>query len=410
MTQETDIHVARQPIFDCNQDVFGYELLFRSNVVNAYDGIDGDHATHSVISNSFLLLGIESITDGKKAFINFTANSLKNNIPAILPKELLAVEILEDVAPDEEIINACKNLKEAGYLIVLDDFMYTKEYMPLIRLADIIKVDFLATPRQERLEVVKRLKNYPIKFLAEKVESQEEFKEALRMGYSYFQGYFFSKPIIMSGKNLPEYKANHLQILQELNRPELEFRQIEEIIKKDVSLSYKLLKFINSPLFGLRSNIESLRQALTLLGTKELIKWLSLITLKGIASDKPGELILESLIRARFCEMLAAGIMPKQYQSNAFLMGMFSYIDVLLDRSLQDILAEIPLADEIKNALLEKEHNQFYYLYKLIQNYEKGDWETCFDYAKQLKIDEKNILNACRASLIWAHELLVNSD
>jgi c-di-GMP-related signal transduction protein len=407
MAQETEVHVARQPIFDVNLNVFGYELLFRSNFINTYDGIDGDQATHDVIANSFLLIGIEALTNGKKAFINFTANSLKNNIPAMLPSSLVAVEILEDVVPDEEIINVCKVLKKNGYLLVLDDFVFKPEYMSLIELADIIKVDFRITQHEERQQLIQRLHGYPIKFLAEKVETQEEFQDALHMGYSYFQGYFFCKPSVLSGKNLPGYKINYFHILQEINHTELEFNQIEAIIRRDVSLSYKLLKFTNSAIFGFRNTISSLRQALTLLGQKELTKWISLIALKGVADDKPGELILESLIRARFAEKLALRKMWKKQVSDAFLMGMFSYIDVLLDRPLNEILDEISLDEEIKQALLGKKHNQFFVLYKLIQSYEQGNWEAYSSFVDELGIDESYVLQSYRESLIWAHDLVM---
>lgn len=407
MEQPTEIHVARQPIFDTALHVFAYELLFRSNFINTYDGTDGDQATHSVIANSFLLIGMETLTNGKKAFINFTANSLQNNIPAMLPKNLIAVEILENIFPTEEILRVCKKLKQAGYLLVLDDFVFKPQFLPFIELADIIKVDFRTTPRNERQQLIQRLQNYRVKFLAEKVETQEEFQDALSMGYSYFQGYFFCKPSVLSGKNLPAYKANHLHILQEINRPELEFSQIENIIKRDVSLSYKLLRFINSAFFGFKSTISSLRQALTLLGQKELIKWVSIVALKGIADNKPGELILESLIRARFSEILASGKMMKHRVADAFLMGMFSHIDVLLDRPLQEILDEIRLDEEIKYALLDIAPNQFSILYKLIQTYEKGDWEAYSGYAKELELDEQTVLKAYRESLVWAHDLIM---
>jgi len=407
MEQKIEVHVARQPIFDVSLNVFGYELLFRNNVMNSYDGLDGDQATYDVIANSFLIIGIETLTNGKKAFINFTTNSLKSNVPAMLPRELVAVEVLEDVIPDEEIINACKNLKKKGYLLVLDDFVFKPEYMPLIELTDIIKVDFRMTPRKERQEMIQRLSGYSIKFLAEKVETQEEFQDALEMGYSYFQGYFFCKPSILSSKNLPGYKTNYFHILQEINQPELEFKQIEAIIRRDVSLSYQLLKFINSSVFGFKGTISSLQQALVLLGQKELMKWISLIALKNIANDKPGELILESLIRARFAEKLAMSKMLKQQAPDAFLMGMLSHIDVLLDRSLHEVLDEISLTEEIKHALLETEHNLFSLLYKLIRSYERGDWKAYSGYVVEMGIDEREVMESYRESLVWAHELVV---
>lgn len=407
MTQEQEVHVARQPIFDTNLNVFGYELLFRNSCRNSYTAIDGDQATLDVITNSFLFIGMDTLTYGKRAFINFTANSLKNNLPAMLPKELIGVEILEDIVPDEEIIKACKKLKKIGYLIVLDDFVFSPTHLPLIELADIIKVDFRNTSQNECKEIIQRLRSYPIKFLAEKVETQEEFQSARHMGYSYFQGYFFCKPLILSGKTLPSYKTNYLRILREINQPELDFKKIESIIKQDVSLSYKLLKFINSSIFGFKTTISSLQHALTLLGQKEITKWISLIALKGVADDKPSELILKSLIRARFAEKLAAIKLSKQLSSDAFLMGMLSHIDVLLDRPLNAILNEISLDEDIKQALLEKEHNQFFSLYKLILSYEAGNWVDYSVYLDELGLNEHDVLKAYRESLIWAHDLLM---
>lgn len=408
--QELTVHVARQPIFDVNLNVVGYELLFRSNLINTYTGTDGDRATQDVIANSFLLIGIETLTNGKRAFINFTANSLKNNIAAMLSKELVAIEILEDITPDEKIIHTCRKLKRDGYVLVLDDFVFKREFLPLIELADIIKIDFRATPHAERQQLIQHLQRYPIKFLAEKIETHDEFKEAIKLGFTYFQGYFFCKPLVISGKNLPGYKVNYLHILQEINRPELELKQIETIIRRDVSLSYKLLRFINSPLFGFKNKISSLQQALALLGHKEITKWVSLIALQGIGKDKPGELILRSLIRARFAENLAAIKMPRSQISNAFLMGMFSHIDVLLDRPLHSILSEIPLDEKIKQALLDIRPNQFSILHKLIQAYEKGYWELHSCYADKLELNERDVLKSYREALIWAHDLIMKNN
>lgn len=410
MDQQSEVHVARQPIFDRSLNVFGYELLFRNNIMNVYNGLDGDQATHSVIANSFLLFGLETLTSGKKAFINFTGNSLKNNIPAMLPKELVVVEILETVSPEEAILTACRTLKQNNYMLALDDFVFQPEYKPLLELADIIKVDFRITPPKERAALIQRLQDYPVKLLAEKVETLDEFKEALQMGYSYFQGYFFCKPVVVSGKSLPEYKVNYFQILKELNQPQLNFSQLEAIIKRDVSLSYKLLKFINSATFGFKNPIRSLKQALTLLGQKELTKWMSLITLNGIADYKPGELILESLIRGRFAELLAGTVQLRKRMADAFLMGLFSLIDALLDRPMEEILTELSLEEEIKQALLMEGNHAFSQLYRLILSYEKGDWTVFSVYVKEMQLDEHKVLTAYREALLWAHELLIYNE
>ena len=270
----------------------------------------------------------------------------------MLPKDLVAIEVLESVEATEEIITCCKELKEKGYSIVLDDFVFSPSYMPLILLADIIKVDYRATTYEDRKKLLECKEAYSVEFLAEKIETPEEFSEALEMGFSYFQGYFFCKPVIVAAKNLTGYKSSYFHILQELNRPEVEFSCIEEIIRKDVSLSYNLLRFINSPVFGFQNNISSLRQALALLGQKEIIKWISLISLQCMGQDKPDELMLNSLIRAKFAEQIAKTNKWLHISADAFLMGMLSHIDALLGRSMSDILEEIGLDEEIKNVLV----------------------------------------------------------
>ena len=409
MSQMAEVHVARQPIFDAKLNVIAYELLFRGNFINAFDGSNGDQATRSVIANSFLTIGIETLTHGEKAFINFTSNSLLHDIPLLLPRDMVVVEVLEDVVPTPAIINACRRLKQAGYLIALDDFAFSPCYMPLVELADIIKVDFLATPPAERQQLIRCLAGQQVKFLAEKVETQADFHSGLEMGYSYFQGYFFSKPSIISAKSLPGHTTSCLQLLRELNRPEVKYEAIEDIIKRDVAMSYKLLRFVNSAYFGFKSKIKSLRQALTLLGQKELQKWVALISLQEAGVNKPTELILESLIRARFAEQLALKRMQKQQAANSFLMGMFSYIDVLLDRPMADILNEVALDEEVKAALLEKNRNFLSLLYQLILTYEKGQWNESSCYAAELNLDESVVLKAYQESVAWAQGLLTST-
>ena len=208
-----NIFVARQPIFDRFKKLFGYELLFRNGSKNYYEHVDGDEASNTVIANSFLTMGMQTVTGGKRAFINFTTNLLKNKVATSLPKDMIAVEILEDVEPDEEIILACRNLKELGYLIVLDDFVYHPRFQPLIELADIIKVDFLSTSYEERISILQQIGSTRIKFLAEKVETLEQYEEAFQLGFSYFQGYYFSQPIILSAKEIQNSKLNYMRLL-----------------------------------------------------------------------------------------------------------------------------------------------------------------------------------------------------
>ena len=398
------IFVARQPIFDAHEKLFGYELLFRSGFNNFYDNLDGDYATSKTIMNSFFMLGIDVITGGRMAFINFTQNLLLREIATIFPKELLAIEVLETIVPEDSVINSCRKLKRAGYLIVLDDFVYRPEIMPLIDLADIIKIDVKQTNPVDVLSVFNMLSRKRVKYLAEKVETKDEFINAREMGFSYFQGFFFSKPVIVEGKEIPGYKLTYLQILQQVNQPDVEFDELEHIIKRDVSLTYKLLRFINSAAFSFSTRIQSIKQALTLLGLKEIKKWVSLIALSGMGDDKPEELVISSMSRAKFGELISSKIGMKEYASDLFLLGMFSMLDAFIDQPMADIIADLPLAEPIKTALLNG-RNAFREVLDLIIYYEKGEWDRCAPLIKKFNVEESLLPEIFATALEWAHRI-----
>jgi len=402
-----DVYVARQPIFNKRLDVYAYELLFRVGRENAFIGVDGDRATSSVITDSFLVIGMESLTRGKKAFINFTQNLLMDETATILPKDSIVIEILEDVKPSKGIITACRKLKDLGYVLALDDFVFDAKFTPLIKLTSIIKIDIKLSGEEEGGALIKKYGTQGIKFLAEKVETHEEFESALNMGYTYFQGYFFSKPVIISRKDIPGNKINQLNILQEVNRPEIDFNQIEKIVKKDVSISYKLMQFINSAFFGFSTEIHSIKQALVLLGIRDFKKWVSLIILRGMAADKHEELLVNSIVRARFCELISQEGDLKTRSSDLFFMGIFSMIDTLMNRPMEEILAKLPLSEDIKGALLGDE-GHLRDFFELVLAYEKGDWDKTFVHADRLKINQPGLHNNYIKSLEWANQLLID--
>lgn len=394
-----EVFVARQPIFDRKQKVFAYELLFRSGFEqNFFDNSDGDASSKQVLTNSFLSIGMDTMTNGKKAFVNFTRKLLLDQVASIFPKDLMVVEILEDIEPDDEMVSACKKLKDLGYLLVLDDFVFAPGYENLINLVDIIKVDFIQTQGTERGTVIHDVGASRIEYLAEKVETQEDFEQAVDLGYSYFQGYYFSKPQIIAGHDVPAHKLNYLQILNEINQPEVDFDELEKVFKQDLSLSYKLLNYMNSVHFGFKNKIRSIKHALSLLGIDESKKWLSLFALQIIGKDKSEELLSMSLIRANSCEMIAPLIGCKNRASELFLMGLFSMIDALLDQPLEGILAKLPLADDIKKALLG-EKNQMGDVFELVVNYEKGDWVNFSEYAARLSVKETELIDIFQMAL-----------
>jgi EAL and modified HD-GYP domain-containing signal transduction protein len=397
-----DVFIARQPIFDTHEKVFGYELLFRSGLDNMFTHADPNQATSRVIADSFFLLNISELTGGKRAFINVTREVLLKEYLYLVPKDLIVVEILETVTPDPEVVAACKKLKGEGYLLALDDFVCKEEYSPLVALSDFIKVDVLSTEVEMQRSLAREFVPRGIRLLAEKVESAPVHQGALTMGYTYFQGYFFSRPKIISGKDIPGYKLHYLRLLQEIHRREADLKQMGQIIRHEVSLSFKLLRYINSAFFGLRNRISSVMQALVLLGEKEIRKWVSLIAMAHMGEDKPEELLVHAVTRAKFCESLACCADLAERKEDLFLMGMFSQLDAILDRSLVDVLREIPIAEDIKAALLGEE-NSFRTVYEFALSCELGHWEKFSELARRIGVDEAVSSRLYLDAIRWGH-------
>jgi len=401
-----DIYVARQPIFNRKQKVIGYELLYRSGLTNSYGNADGTEASLSVIRNTFLFMGQRIVPRPSQAFVNLTGDLLLSGVAGALPSSSTVLEILEDVEPDEAILEKCRELKETGYTLALDDYtVHNKMQQPLLELADIVKVDFMQSSQEESRAVARELGGGHKKLVAEKVETLDDFRSALAMGYTFFQGYFFSKPVIVPGTAIPGYKLNYMRLLREMNKRHLDFHSLEGVIKQDPTLCYTLLKYINSAYFGLREKITSLVSAMVLLGEQEVRRWASLVLFSLMAADKPPEVILRSLIRARLCEALAADGGLQGHQSELFLMGMFSLIDVLVGRPLADILEELYLTKEVKGALLGEE-NAYGILYALVVAYERGEWSTCFQSAAKLGVNPAVIPERYIKAVTWAEEIV----
>lgn len=398
-----DIFLARQPIFDKKNKIIAYELLFRTGMLNKYNSVDGDNATIEVIKNTLFNFGIEKIAKNKKVFINFTENILKSNILDLLSPEYVVVEILENIEPTLEIINICKKLKEIKYTIALDDFVFHNKYKSLMEFVDIIKVDFRITKGEERKEVIKKIKNKNIKFLAEKVETIEEFNDAVKYGYSYFQGYYLSKPIVISGKKIPENKIIHMRLLEELNSKDFSLEKVEELIKKDISLSYKLLRIVNSAEFGLKHKVTSIKQALSYTGEIQVKKWLYLVSIKAIGDDRPDFIIFESLARAKFSELIFLKTRFRKDSFNAYLIGMLSLVDVILEKPIDEILEEILVDEEVKSALIGEKNNKYGFLLSLILNYEQGKIDKIFELMEYFDISTDELRSSYMEAIEWSH-------
>jgi len=396
-----DVYVARQPIFDRNKKIFAYELLFRDGLSNCFPEIEGDVATSKLLTTSFLTIGIDRLSNGKMVFINFTKELLARKIPTMFPKEKIMVEILETIEPEEEVVKACRDIAHKGYQIALDDFLYKTELEELIALAKIIKIDFKLLPIEEIKKLLDKLADNQVKLLAEKIETYEEFKVALDMGFTYFQGYFFSKPEILKSKEIATSKLHFLHIISEVNKEEnYSLEKLENLINRDVSISYKLLRYINSVFFGRIQYISSIRQAIVLLGQKEIGKFILLVATAELACEKPAELIRTSIIRARFCELLGMNSESNRH-SELFLLGLFSLIDAMLDNRMEKIMEKLPLSESIKLALVKGKGELSDYL-KIASSYEAGSWKECSILASNIGVNKDKIPGYYIEAVSWA--------
>jgi len=395
--------IARQPIFDRSERVYGYELLFRSSFENRCTADDSDAAALDVADN-FLNGSARTLTAGRRAFINCTHRFLVNEYATLLPKDETVIEILETVRPDAEVLAACRRLKGLGYVIALDDFVYAPELQPFVDLADIIKIDFQISAPDERQRAVEKFAPLGIQLLAEKVETRTEFAEAHRSGYCYFQGYFFCKPQIVPSLHIPAFKAHYLQLLQAINKPELDRTEIVALIDREVSLCYKLLRFVNSPLFGFKREISSTAHALALVGDQEVRKWASVAAVLGIAGDTSNELVMTSLARGRCCELLAPFGSARRDAQSLFLLGIFSLMDAMLGRPISEIAAEIALPDVVRAALLGAP-NRHAQVLELVKEFEAGKWGEVGELARGAGLNEAQVSSAYFEAVDWAQKI-----
>ena len=351
----SDVYVGRQPIYNTNLGVHGYELLFRGGEENAaaMGELSADGATSTTIINSFLEIGLEKLVGDRLAFINLTEQFfLDEDALPISPKQVV-LEILEDIPITIKLIKSVERLKEAGFIIALDDYIYNPSHKPIVSLVDIIKIDLMQLDRKELVQHVKTLKKYKALLLAEKVETMEEFEFCRDLGFDYFQGYFLSRPRIIKSKKMPSNKLAVLNLLSVLNNAKADVEDLEEAISFDVSMSYKMLKLINSPFFGFSNKVDSIKHAIVILGRNQLRSWASMIALSKL-DDRPSEMIQIAMTRGKMCELIAEQANLKSIETY-FTAGMFSALDILMEREISGLIEPLPLSKELVDALLKRE-------------------------------------------------------
>ena len=394
-------YIARQPILNRDQDTYGYELLFRSGPEDFFCSNDPDAATCHTVDFS-LLFGNAALTSGHPAFINCTRNVLLRDVITLLPRDRVIIEVIEDVLADQETLAACARLRRAGYLLALDDYVPTLETARLLSFADIVKVDFLATNAARQAAIAADMHRRGIRLLAEKVETREQFHYALRLGYHYFQGYFFCRPQTLTMQDIPCSKLAYVQVLNIANRELYDVGELEQAILREPSLCYRLLRYLNSAAFGLFP-IRSIRHALSMLGQREIRKWVSIVVAISISGQGPGELIYSALVRARSCELLATHC--GEDSSAAFIVGILSLMDALLDRPMEMVISQLPLGPECKDALLGGA-NSLGELLRLAICCERGDWNEISSIICERGLSEDAVFQSHQEACLWSSEIL----
>jgi EAL and modified HD-GYP domain-containing signal transduction protein len=367
------LQLARQPIYDRQQRVIGYELLFRGP--RPIEETNGDHATARVVVDALMEIGLDAVVGDRLAFVNASREFLVAGLALVLPAGRTVVEVLEDVDGDPEVVEAVEELVAHGHTVALDDFRFRDELRPLLPHAAIVKVEVAAFERDGLAAELAHARSGGARLLAEKVETHEQLERALALGFSYFQGYVFERPRLVEGRSgVPPEHVTRLRLLAALQQPGIDFDELERIVVTDVSLSYRLLRFINSAYFALPRKVASIREALVMLGLDAVRRWATVVTLADVA-DKPRELFVTGLARARMCELLAAqrAVSPAE---RYFLAGLLSVLDALVDAPLETVVGELPLAPEVTEALLRKSGDVGATL-ETVVSYEHGAFDRC---------------------------------
>lgn len=363
-----------------------------------------------MIAHTFVSIGLENVTGGKLAYINFPRQLILDDVAAVLPRDRVAIEILEDVTPDAEIMTAVRRLKDAGYTIALDDFvLLTPEHEPLLALADVVKVDWRSSTPEQREQIAKHAGVKGPQLLAEKVETEAEFQQAVALGYRYFQGFFFARPEMLSAREVPGFKLNFLRLLKAMHRPDLDYDEVERIIKSEGALLHWLLKCVNSAAFGFRTPVTSIRHAIVVLGERELRRWVSVFCIAGMGEDRPRELLVQAFVRASFCERLASGGTQAAKRTDAFLLGMFSLLEAILARPLASLLDELPLSAETRSALLDGS-GPLAPILACATAYERAEWTLVSECAPKIGMTPERVATSYIEALGQAQQIFGGID
>ena len=396
ISQYGDIFVGRQPILGPNLKTIGYEVLYRNCEVDQANFVDDSMATATVLLNTYLDIGLEHVVGSHLAFLNIPQPFLLEKYCEALPKNRVVLEILESVEPTARVVEALTSLSRQGYTLALDDFVFHERYHQFLELADIVKVEVLGKTENQLRDEVRRLRDYRVRLLAEKVESQEMFTLCKELGFFYFQGYFFYRPDIIKGREIPANRIALLDLLGKIQDPHIPFRRLVEHIRNDLSLSYKVLRYVNSAYVGLPRRVDSIDHAACMVGIDRIRTWATLIIMAS-GKEQPIEILIMALVRAKMCECLGKKLgaaTPEKY----FTMGLLSVLEALYQTSMETILEKLPLPDDIIEALLGG-NGQMGTVLNCVKAYEQGEWMEL----KSLHLEPSSIRDFYIQSIDWAN-------
>jgi len=379
--------IVRQPIFTNKEQVWAYKLKHKDELADQ------------------LLAECQEISNNKIALIDATNPLLRKLLADTPAPDLIAPVFKREQEYADDITELSKKLKRRGYRLAFENFVFQRKFLSLLPLIDMVKIDFAALTPELQKKIRTLADKFELKLLITDLASRDHYQQALEDEFEYFHGDFYTEPRYVSNKDIQVYSINYFQALEEINQEDVDVIKLAEIIKRDASLSYKLLTLINSAAFGIRSHVNSLNQAIMLLGLKEMRKWLNLIVIKEMASEKEAEVIRLALVRARFCELIATEKGDRLEQEKYFMTGLFSLLDVILKRRLKSLLAELPIHDIIKQAILDKE-GVLSLVYQLILACEKADWSEVETLREEIGIEEEIIGEKYLESLKWCDEIM----
>ncbi|MDM7861301.1 EAL domain-containing protein [Alteromonas sp. ASW11-36] len=397
-------YVARQPIVDNEKNVFAYELLFRDSEQNCFPEIPADEATSKILTGNHLSLGIDEVSCNKKAFINFHQDTLQYRFPTSLDANGVVIEIVETVKVTRELYAACKHIANLGYHLALDDYDFAPKWDPFLSIVRYVKIDVQEHSVEDVTQQLDKLKAAKVILVAEKVETHEEFEAYKSLGFDYFQGYFLAKPEIVRNKQLGASKLSLLELVAVSSSADFDYDKVNNVLQRDVGLSFMLLRFINNPLFNKRNKITSLRHALTYMGEIEVKKFIALLALANLSEGKPIELMHMSLVRAKFCELMSLFLKEKENPPTGFLTGLFSLLDSILDQSMPILVEKVPLADNVKAALIGNE-NLLRECVDIARAFEVGNWPTVERFSQRHEIDKDLLHSFYNESIKWGHAM-----